>query len=153
MIDYAALTYWLKVIGLALYEATMQPPPSSSPFTGLEYALISLAIAVAGVVGGVVTSLINKRKSRPEIIVLNARAEKSMAEARSLDGSTLGRAYHRIDELHVIIDELRDELVGSERERDLQAIRLKHHENQEKRMLALLKLNDISYGDGDGEGL
>ena len=119
----------------------MQEIPSPTP-PALFNALYVLAIAVAGVLGSLITSFINRKKVRPEISVLEAGAEKARAEARKLDGETINLFCNRIDELVEINLELRKKI-------DLCEIRSRHHEAQERRMKALLMLHGIKYSEFD----
>jgi len=119
----------------------MQEIPSPTP-PALFNALYVLAIAVAGVLGSLITSFINRKKVRPEISVLEAGAEKTRAEARKLDGETINLFCNRIDELVEINLELRKKI-------DLCEIRSRHHEAQERRMKALLMLHGIKYSEFD----
>lgn len=84
----------------------MQTPHPSS--TGLEQTVLELAKAVAsGLVGAFLTWLNFRKKLKPEIQVIEATAAKTYAEARHLNGETLGNAYERIEELYIIADQQR----------------------------------------------
>ena len=85
-----------------------QTPPSS--LTGLEYAVISIAVTLAGGIGAFLTWIINRRKLKPEISVIDATAEKTRAEARKLDGDTIHLAWQRIDELFAISENQRSQI-------------------------------------------
>jgi hypothetical protein len=119
----------------------MQEIPSATP-TALLNALYVIAIGVAGVIGSLVTWFINRKKVRPEISALEAGAEKTRAEARKLDGETVDLFCDRIDELVQINLELR-------RQCELCEIRSRHHEGQQRRMLALMELHGIKYSELD----
>lgn len=119
----------------------MQENPSASSHAFLE-ALKILAIPIAGALGALIAKLFEWSRRKPEISAIHATAEKTRAEARKLDGETINLAYDRIDELTEINFELRKQL-------DLCEIRGRHHEEQEKRMLALMALHGIKYGEFD----
>jgi len=101
-----------------------------------------IAIPLAGAAGALVTRFLNRKKVRPELSILEASAEKTRAEVRRLDGETIDLAYDRILELVEINRELSKQL-------DLCEIRGRHHEAQEKRMLAIMSLHGIKYSEYD----
>ena len=119
----------------------MQETPSSTPHALLDY-LYMIAIPLAGAVGALVTRFLNRKKVRPELSILEASAEKTRAEVRRLDGETIDLAYDRILELVESNRELSKQL-------DLCEIRGRHHEAQEKRMLAIMSLHGIKYSEYD----
>ena len=119
----------------------MQENPTASSHVVLE-TLQTLATPVALLVGVIIGWFIKLKKVRPEVSVLEASAEKTRAEARKLDGETINLAWERIEELIEINSQLR-------MQSDLCEIRIKHHENQEKRMKALLDLHQIKYSEFD----
>lgn len=87
----------------------MQIPPI--PSSSYEQTILELAKFVAsGVVGSVLTYLNLRKKLKPEIQVIEATAAKTYAEARHLNGETLGNAYERIEELFVIVSSQRTQL-------------------------------------------
>lgn len=95
----------------------MQTP--SSFLTGLEVLLAEVAKHLAS--GGLfsfLTWLILRKKLKPEIQVIEATAVKTYAEARHLNGETLGNAYERIEELYVIADSQRTQIARLQRECD-----------------------------------
>jgi hypothetical protein len=118
----------------------MQDNPTASSHV-LE-TLRSLATPIALIVGVVLGQFVKLLKVKPEVSILQASAEKTRAEARKLDGETINLAWERIDELTEINSELRKQL-------DLCEIRGRHHENQEAKMLALLKLHGVKYSEFD----
>lgn len=82
-----------------------------SSSTGLEQTILELAKFIAsGIVGSFLTYLNLRKKLKPEIQVIEATAAKTYAEARHLNGETLGNAYERIEELYVIADSQRVQL-------------------------------------------
>lgn len=84
----------------------MQTPHPSS--TGLEQTVLELAKLIAsGLAGSLLTWLNLRKKLKPEIQVIEATAAKAYAEARHLNGETLGNAYERIEELYIIADQQR----------------------------------------------
>ena len=119
----------------------MSETPPANSHALLDF-LYPLAILVAGAVGALVNRFLNRKKFKPELSILEANAEKTRAETRRLDGETIGLAWDRIDELTEINFELRRQL-------DLCEIRGRHHENQERRMLALMELHGIKYREFD----
>lgn len=119
----------------------MQENPSASSHAILE-ALKILAIPLAGVLGALIAKLFEWNRRKPEISVIQASAEKTRAEARKLDAETVDLFCDRIDELVEINSELRKQL-------DLCEIRGRHHDNQQKRMLALMELHGIKYSEFD----
>jgi len=119
----------------------MSETPPANPHAVLDF-LYALAIPLAGGLGALFQWLLNRKKIKPEVSILEASAEKTRAEARKLDGETINLAWDRIDELIEINFELRKQL-------DLCEIRGRHHENQEKRMLAIMELHNIKYREFD----
>jgi hypothetical protein len=119
----------------------MQETPTASSRALID-VLYLLAIGVAGGIGSLITWFLNRQKVKPEILILEASAEKTRAEARRLDGETVNLAWDRIDELTEINFELRKQL-------DLCEIRGRHHEAQERRMLAIMELHGIKYSELD----
>lgn len=119
----------------------MQENPQILPHTLLQ-VLYLLAIALAGGLGALIDRFINRKKITPEVAILEASAIKIRAEARKLDGETIDLAWDRIDDLTAINSELTKKL-------DLCEIRSRHHETQEKRMLALMELHGIKYKEYD----
>ena len=119
----------------------MSETPPANSHALLDF-LYPLAILVAGAVGALVNRFLNRKKFKPELSILEASAEKTRAETRRLDGETIGLAWERIDELSEINSELRRQL-------DLCEIRSRHHENQEKRMLAIMEIHGIKYKEFD----
>lgn len=82
-----------------------------SSSTGLEQTVVELAKVVAsGALGSILTWLNLRKKLKPEIQVIEATAAKTYAEARHLNGETLGNAYERIEELYVIADSQRTQI-------------------------------------------
>lgn len=118
----------------------MQEGQSASHYL-LDFLRI-LAIPLAGALGYLGSWFLNRKKIKPEVSVLEASAEKTRAEARKLDGETIRDAWERIDELILINFELRKQL-------DMCEIRSRHHEVQERRMLALMELHGIKYKEFD----
>lgn len=85
-----------------------QPPTSS---VALNYTLYVLAIILSGTgIGTIVKTLMDWRKPKAEVESIHATSEKTRAEGRSLDSSTIDRAYERIDDLYKLIDSLNKEL-------------------------------------------
>lgn len=83
---------------------------NSSSF-GLEQVLFELAKYVGW--GGLVsfaTWLTLRKKVKPEIQQIEAVTAKTYAEARHLNGETLGSAYERIEELYIIADSQRTQI-------------------------------------------
>jgi hypothetical protein len=118
----------------------MQDNPTASSHV-LE-TLRSFATPIALVIGLLIGHFIKLLKVRPEVSNLEANAAKTRAEARKLDGETIDLAHERILELVEINSELRKQL-------DLCEIRGRHHEQQEKKMLALMNLHGIKYNEFD----
>lgn len=93
-----------------------QPPTSSSV---LNYAIYAVAVILSGTgIGSIIKLLVDWRKPKAEVESIHATAEKTRAEARQLDGSTIDRAYERINDLYKVIDALNDEL-NAERARTI----------------------------------
>lgn len=87
----------------------MQSVPQE-PLSTSQHLLYLLATLIAGGLGAFLTWVINRQKVPVEITAIHASTEKTLAEARHLDGVTLQSAYKRIDDLHCIVDELREDL-------------------------------------------
>ena len=119
----------------------MQEHSPATPHALLDFLYV-LAIPIAAGVGALVNRLLNRKRVRPELLILEASAEKTRAEVRKLDGETIDLAYDRILELVEINRELSKQL-------DLCEIRGRHHEAQEKRMLAIMSLHNIKYSEFD----
>lgn len=95
----------------------MQTPPSSTP--GIEQTILELAkILAGGFVGSILTWLNLRKKVKPEIQQIEAVTAKTYAEARHLNGETLGDAYDRIEELYVIADQQRTQISRLQRDLD-----------------------------------
>lgn len=87
----------------------MQTPNSSS--SGIEQTILELAKHLAsGLFGSFVTWLSLRKKLKPEIQQIEAQTVKTYAEARHLNGETLGNAYERIEELYIIADSQRTQI-------------------------------------------
>jgi len=125
-----------------------QAPPSS--LSGLEYALLSVALTLAGGIGAILTWFINRRKVKPEITVIEATAEKTRAEARRLDGDTIHQAYERIDELWEIGEKQRTQIRELQMDNDKKAMEVEFVNEEIKWLTAVLgaagvKLSDYDY--------
>jgi hypothetical protein len=88
----------------------MDAPPQP-PHSILSDALSWLAYPVAAAIGGLFAWLGLRTKIPHENEATDAGAAKSRAEARNIEGTTLDRAWDRIDEQQETIDALRAELV------------------------------------------
>lgn len=121
----------------------MQQSPSPSALSTLQYVFGALAVFLSGTLGALITWFLQRPKIKPEVDLLQAQADKTRAEMRSLDGQTLDRAYDRIDELHEICERLRTDLArlrGVEEENNILT-------GWNKRMKALLTLKGIAVPD------
>jgi hypothetical protein len=127
----------------------MLQTPSSS--TGLEQTVIELAKVIAsGIVGSLLTWLNLRKKLKPEIQAIEASTAKTYAEARHLNGETLGDAYDRIEELFVIADQQRIHLSRLQLDNDKKAMELEFQEGELKWVKGVLdaagvKLSDYDY--------
>jgi hypothetical protein len=125
----------------------MQNSPSSF---GLEQVLIEIARFVGpGGLGGFLTWLIMRKKVKPEIRVIEATAEKTLAEARKIDGETLGDAYDRIKELHVIGDQQRVQISRLQLMCDKQNMELEFQESELKWLKGVLDAAQVKLSDYD----
>lgn len=118
------------------HENQMQDNSPASPSV-LYDVLRWIAIPLASVIAAFVAYFGLRPKIKPEIGLINANRDKAEAEARALDGGTVGRAWDRIDELQGIIDALRaeqfkqgQEKVAMQRKIDDQASQIRLMENQ-----------------------
>ena len=125
--------------------------PTSSSFSGAEQFLIELAkfIGSGGIVG-FLTWLTMRRKLKPEIRVIEATAAKTYAEARHIDGETLGDAYNRIEELYIIADAQRTQISRLQLDSDKKGMELEFQEIEIKWLKGVLdaagvKLSDYDY--------
>jgi len=124
-----------------------QTPPSS--LTGLEYVLISIVTVLAGGIGSLLTWLVNRRKVKPEITVIEASAEKVRAEARRLDSDTIGAAYARLDELWEIAENQRIQIRQLGMDSDKKTIEVELLEDELKWLKGVINAADIKLSDYD----
>src|SRR5436190_4691832 len=118
----------------------MQGNSPAFPHTFFDFLYV-LAIPVAGGVGALVTRLLNRKKLQPEVLILEARAGKTRAETRKLDGETITNAWERIDELQEINFQLRIERDEWKQKADKRAIQRDLDERQIRKMKAILGNN------------
>lgn len=125
----------------------MQNSPSSF---GLEQVLIEIARFVGpGGLGGFLTWLVMRKKVKPEIRVIEATAEKTLAEARKLDGETLADAYDRIQELYIIADQQRVQVSRLQLKCDKQDMELEFQESEIKWLKGVLDAAQVKLSDYD----
>lgn len=121
----------------------MQDQPTALPQWLLTVLQNLVVFGAGGLIVRLITLWLNRKKPKVEVLALEASAQKTRAEARKLDGESLNLAWERIDELILENFDLRKQL-------DLCEIRSRHHEIQERRMLALMELHGIKYKEFDG---
>lgn len=126
----------------------MQEQSTSTSQLLLDFLKI-LAIPLAGAIGYLGSWLQNRKKIKPEILILEANAEKTRAETRRLDGETIDLAHDRIDELVVVNFQLRQDCLALQRKVDMAEIRDSFNDKQRKKMKALLDLHGIKYSEFD----
>lgn len=115
-----------------------------SSSTGLEQTVVELAKVVAsGALGSILTWLNLRKKLKPEIQVIEATATKTYAEARHLNGETLGNAYERIEELYVIADSQRTQIARLQREYDRAVMNEEFLEEELQWMKSILNVEKI----------
>lgn len=123
---------------------------SSSSLAGLEQTVIELAKFVAsGIIGSFLTWLNLRKKLKPEIQVIEATAAKTYAEARHLNGETLGNAYERIEELYIIADQQRVQISRLQLENDKKSMELTFQESELKWLKGVLDAAQIKLSDYD----
>lgn len=126
----------------------MQTQPSS---TGIEQTLLELARLIAsGIAGSLLTWLNLRKKLKPEIQQIDAVTAKTYAEARQIDGETLGDAFKRIEELYVICDGQRTQISRLQLDSDKKTMELEFQEVELKWLKGVLdaagvKLSDYDY--------
>lgn len=126
----------------------MQTPPSSP--TGLEQTVIELARNFgSGIVGAIIAWLTFRKKLKPEIQQIDAVTAKTYAEARHIDGETLGDAYKRIEELYVICDGQRTQLSRLQLDNDKKAMELEFQEAELKWLKGVLDAAQVRLSDYD----
>lgn len=122
---------------------------SSSP--GIEQTILELAkLFASGGIGAFLTWLNLRKKLKPEIQVIEATAAKTYAEARHLNGETLGSAYERIEELYIIADQQRTQISRLQLDNDKKTMELEFQETELKWLKGVLdaagvKLSDYDY--------
>lgn len=125
----------------------MQTQPSS---TGIEQTLLELAKFIAsGIAGSFLTWLNLRKKLRPEIQQIDAITAKTYAEARHIDGETLGDAYKRIEELYIICDGQRTQLSRLQLDNDKKAMELEFQEAELKWLKGVLDAAQVRLSDYD----
>lgn len=126
----------------------MQIQPSSS--NSIEQTVLKLAEFLAsGIIGSFLTWLNLRKKLKPEIKVIEATAAKTYAEARHIDGETLGDAYRRIEELYVICDGQRTQLRRLQLSYDKQTMELEFQEGELKWLKGVLDAAEVKLSDYD----
>lgn len=125
----------------------MQTPSSS---IGLEQTILELAkVFASGIVGSFLMWLNLRKKLKPEIQVIEATAAKTYAEARHLNGETLGNAYERIEELYIIADQQRLQISRLQLTNDKQSMELEFQESELKWLKGVLDAAQIKLSDYD----
>lgn len=121
---------------------------SSSP--GIEQTILELAKFVAsGIVGSFLTWLNLRKKLRPEIQQIEATTAKTYAEARHLNGETLGNAYERIEELYIIADQQRVQISRLQLDNDKKTMELEFQESELKWLKGVLDAAQVKLSDYD----
>ena len=90
-----------------------------------------------------------RRKVKPEIRILEASAEKTWAEARHLNGETLGDAYDRIEELYIIADSQRTQISRLQLDNDKKAMELQFQESELKWLKGVMDVAQVRLSDYD----
>src|SRR5688572_10404194 len=122
----------------------------SSSLAALEQTALELAKALAsGIIGSLLMWLNLRKKLKPEIQVIEATAAKTYAEARHLNGETLGDAYDRIEELYVIADNQRTQISRLQLDNDKQAMELQFQESELKWLKGVLDAAEVKLSDYD----
>lgn len=125
----------------------MQIQPSSF---SIEQTLLELAKYIASAVTGSLLMWLNLRKKlKPEIQVIEATAAKTYAEARHLNGETLGNAYERIEELYVIADQQRVQISRLQLDSDKKSMELQFQEAELKWLKGVLDAANVKLSDYD----
>lgn len=122
---------------------------SSSTSQVLLDLLKVIAIPVAGALGYLGSWWQNRKKLKPELLVLDANAAKTRAEANKISGEALDLAYERIDELVVVNFQLRQDCLELQRKYDMAEIRDRFNDQQKRKMKALLDVHNIKYSEFD----
>lgn len=126
----------------------MQTPPSSTP--GIEQTILELAkILAGGFVGSILTWLNLRKKVKPEIQQIEAVTAKTYAEARHLNGETLGDAYDRIEELYVIADQQRTQINRLQLDCDKKGMELEFQESEIKWLKGVMDAANVKLSDYD----
>lgn len=125
----------------------MQIHSSSS---SVEQTILELAKFLAsGIIGSFLTYLNLRKKLKPEIQVIEATAAKTYAEARHLNGETLGDAYNRIEELFVIADSQRVQISRLQLDNDKKSMELQFQEAELKWLKGVLDAAQVKLSDYD----
>ncbi len=125
----------------------MQTPSSS---LGLEQVLIEVAKYLgSGTIVGILTWLTMRKKVKPEIQVMEATTAKTYAEARHLNGETLGSAYERIEELYIIADSQRTQISRLQLDNDKKTMELTFQEAEIKWIKGVLDAAQVKLSDYD----
>lgn len=123
---------------------------SSSSLAGLEQTVLELAkIIASGLLGSVLTWLNLRKKLRPEIQAIEASTAKTYAEARHINGETLGDAYDRIEELYIIADQQRIQLSRLQLDGDKKTMELEFQETEIKWLKGVLDAAQVKLSDYD----
>lgn len=98
--------------------------------------LKNLQAPIGAVLGALAHWLFNRWKQKPETSILEARAEKTRAEARRLDGETINLAHDRIDELVIVNFQLRQDCLELQRKLDVAELRERVYDEDRRRAKA-----------------
>lgn len=122
---------------------------NSSSAATLQTVLELAKIVAGGVVGAFLQWLNLRKKLRPEIQQIEAETAKTYAEARHLNGETLGNAYERIEELYVIADQQRIQISRLQLDNDKKAMELEFQESELKWLKGVLDAAQVKLSDYD----
>lgn len=113
------------------------PSPSILPTILAGFA------ALATFLGIPLTYLFTRRKQKADVSQVNAETHKTEAETRQIDSAIALRAFERLDDLELIIDELRIERRADKKKLEDMEWRYGMLEVQLKKAVATLKLHNI----------
>lgn len=122
---------------------------NSSSAATLQTVLELAKIVAGGVVGAFLQWLNLRKKLRPEIQQIEAETAKTYAEARHLNGETLGNAYERIEELYVIADQQRIQISRLQLDNDKKTMELEFQESELKWLKGVLDAAQVKLSDYD----
>lgn len=123
---------------------------STSSSASVVQTVLELAKTLgSGILGALLTWLNLRKRLRPEIQQIDAITAKTYAEARHIDGETLGDAYKRIEELYVICDSQRTQISRLQLDNDKKGMELEFQEAELKWLKGVMDAAQVRLSDYD----